>query len=107
MQCNTPPPPPPHAQCLFPTKPLPNPGEGDNQPFVAKFDSTGALIYATFVNNTGTAFLGGGSATALAVDSAGNAYVTGLASLGVANSDFPTTPGAFQTAFAGGPAMLS
>jgi len=32
------------------------------------------------------------------VDSAGNAYVTGF----TASTNFPTTPGAFQTAFGGG-----
>jgi hypothetical protein len=75
----------------FPTK---NPlqasyGGGADDAFVAKLNSTGsALIYSTYL---------GGDAddmgTAIAVDSAGNAYVTGLAP----SSNFPTTPGAFQT----------
>lgn len=57
--------------------------------FVMKLNPSGtALLYSTF--------LGGGDsdgANAIAIDSAGNAYVTGLA----ASKDFPTTPGAFQT----------
>jgi hypothetical protein len=56
--------------------------------FVTKFDSTGAtLVYSTY--------LGGSkldSAAAVAVDSAGDAYVVGT----TLSADFPTTPGAYQ-----------
>ena len=53
--------------------------------FVTKLDATGsALGYSTF--------LGGGVGDGIAVDSAGNAYVTGTTS-----SKFPVTPGAFRT----------
>jgi len=56
--------------------------------FVAKLDSTGsALIYSTY--------LGGGgedSAEGIAVDDAGNAYLTG----GTSSTDFPITANAFQ-----------
>src|SRR5439155_719664 len=59
--------------------------------FVTKLNPTGsALVYSTF--------LGPGNALAIAVDAAGNAYVTGFTSF----DDFPTTPGAFQTTFRGG-----
>ncbi|WP_432663752.1 SBBP repeat-containing protein [Wukongibacter baidiensis] len=66
---------------------------GDSDAFVTKLNPTGsALIYSTY--------LGGDSSDdgrGIAIDSAGNAYVTGETSSG----DFPTTPGAFQTALAG------
>ena len=56
--------------------------------FVTKLNATGsALVYST-------ASIGG---IAIAVDAAGNAYLTGRAGPG-----FPTTPGAFQTTFIGG-----
>jgi hypothetical protein len=63
--------------------------------FVTKLDASGsALVYSTF--------LGGGTGTdeanAIAVDSAGAAYVVGYTD----SSDFPTTPGAFDTSYGGG-----
>ena len=62
--------------------------------FVTKMNSTGtALIYSTY--------FGGGtrdSGTDIAVDGAGNAYITGLTDSG----DLPTTPGAFRTTIVGG-----
>src|SRR5439155_4112340 len=61
--------------------------------FVTKLDPTGsALLYSTY--------LGGRSFdenSGLAVDAAGNAYVTGNTD----SSNFPTTLGAFQTAIGG------
>jgi len=58
--------------------------------FVAKLNAAGdTLLYSTF--------LGSGEVYGLAVDSAGNAFFSGLA-----YSSFPTTPGAFQTVFGGG-----
>src|SRR5438105_3602696 len=65
---------------------------GGHDAFVAKFNPSGALIWATY--------LGGPSdeiASGIAVDGAGNVYVTGATS-----GNFPTTPGAFQPSFAGG-----
>ncbi len=64
--------------------------------FVAKLNATGtALLYATYLGGgaTDTNQLGG-----IAVDSSGNAYVTGE----TASDDFPTTLGAFQTTYRGG-----
>lgn len=69
---------------------------GDGDGFVAKVNPTGqALVYSSF--------LGGGSihgintgldvANGIAVDSSGDAYVTGASD----SASFPTTPGAFQT----------
>ncbi len=78
----------------FPTTPgafrtSPNPFFGDT--FVTKLNATGtALVYSTY--------LGADDALGMAVDSGGNAYITGIAS----PPFFPTTPGAFQTAFGGG-----
>jgi beta-propeller repeat-containing protein len=61
--------------------------------FVTKLNAAGdALVYSTY--------LGGGSldtGQGIAVDSAGNAYVTGF----TISPNFPTTPGSIQTAFGG------
>jgi hypothetical protein len=63
--------------------------------FVTKLNPTGsALVYSTFLGGSGTSDIGIG----IAVDAAGDAYVTGFTN----SSDFPTTPGAFQTAYGGG-----
>ena len=58
--------------------------------FVTALDPSGNLIYSTFLNGSATS-----SATAIAVDSGGNAFVTGLTS----STDFPATSGAYQTSF--------
>lgn len=72
----------------FPTTPgavQTNYGGGDA--FVAKLNPAGtALVYSTYLN--------GASGNGIAVDSTGSAYVTGEAG----TTNFPTTPGAFQTA---------
>jgi len=61
---------------------------------VAKIDLTGStLLYSTYLGGSGDDYAYG-----LAVDSVGNAYVTGVTSSG----NFPTTAGAFQTAPGGG-----
>jgi hypothetical protein len=71
----------------FPTTPgafQTNYGGGDA--FVAKLNPSGtALVYSTYLN--------GASGNGIAVDAAGNAYVTGDAG----PTSFPTTAGAFQT----------
>ena len=59
--------------------------------FVSKLSADGStLIYSTFL---GGGFNFGSQANAIFVDSAGNAYVDGSTT----SSDFPVTPGAFQT----------
>jgi hypothetical protein len=61
--------------------------------FVAKLTSAGALSYSTLLIRGALAF-------GIAVNAAGNAYVTGYASNTVGTT-FPTTTGAYQTANAG------
>jgi hypothetical protein len=64
-------------------------GGGFSDAFVAKLNTMGtALEYSTFLG--GTAHEQGSN---IAVDAAGSAHVTGSTS----SSDFPTTPGAFDT----------
>jgi uncharacterized protein (TIGR03437 family) len=58
--------------------------------YVAKLDAAGKLLWATYV--TGTY---GAVAAGMAVDSAGNVIVAGTTN----SSDYPVTPGAFQTAY--------
>ncbi|MCL5006184.1 MAG: SBBP repeat-containing protein [Acidobacteria bacterium] len=63
--------------------------------FVAKLSASGSnLIYASYLGGTGDDF-----ASDIAVDSGGNAYVAGFTSA----ANFPTTHGALQTSFGGGP----
>ncbi len=58
--------------------------------FVSKLNAAGtALVYSTYLGGTGNT-----QATALAVDSSGNVFVTGHTFA----TNFPTTSGAFQTA---------
>jgi hypothetical protein len=62
--------------------------------FVSKLNATGsALLYSTYLGGSGADYGHG-----IAVDTLGNAYVTGW----TFSTDFPTTPDAFQTTFAGG-----
>ena len=57
--------------------------------FVTKFSPDGgSLVYSTYLGGNGS-----DRAYAIAVDSGGSAYVTGLTS----SPNFPTTPGAYQT----------
>jgi len=61
--------------------------------FVTKLNPTGtALVYSTYLGGSGTSS-GGGTPNAITVDTAGNVYVTGQ----TYSTDFPVTPGAFQT----------
>ena len=69
-------------------------GIGEFDAFVTKMNSTGtALIYSTYFGG-GTRDFGND----IALDAAGNAYITGLTD----SSDLPTTPGAFRTTPVGG-----
>ena len=68
-------------------------GGGASDAFVAKLNPAGsALVYSTYLGGSGAD--GGFDAhNNIVVDASGNAYVTGTTT----SSDFPTTPGAFQT----------
>jgi uncharacterized protein (TIGR03437 family) len=71
---------------------------GSSDIFVAKLNSTGtALVYATYLGG-----LGADSARALAVDGAGNVYLTGRTT----SSDFPTL-NAFQPTYRGGGGLIT
>jgi hypothetical protein len=65
--------------------------------FVTKFNATGsALVYSTFLGGSSAGidyWQYGDGASAIAVDGAGSAYVTGV----TYSTDFPVSPGAFQT----------
>jgi hypothetical protein len=63
---------------------------------VTKLNAAGsALVYSTYLggSNSSDASLPGDAGNGIAIDDAGNAYVAGY----TLSSDFPTTPGAFQT----------
>jgi hypothetical protein len=63
-------------------------GGGSTDAFVTKFTADGsALVYSTYVGGSSTDWGG-----AIALDSLGNAYITGQ----TASSDFPTTQTAYQ-----------
>ena len=66
--------------------------------FVAKFDPTAtgsaSLLYSTYLGGSTQDYV-----DAIAVDSVGNAYVTGFTE----SNDFPSTLSALQTTFVGGP----
>jgi len=67
---------------------------GDFDVFVTKLNPAGtALVYSTYLGGSGF-----DRGTAIAVDAAGNAYLTGM----TASNNFPTTSGAFQTTFGDG-----
>ncbi len=69
-------------------------GGGDYDAFVTKLNPTGtALVYSTYLGGTGF-----DQGTGIAVDTTGNVYVTGI----TGSTNFPTTPGAFQSTYAGG-----
>jgi hypothetical protein len=73
---------------------------GGDDAFVTKFNPAGSapLLYSTFLG--GSSGPGGNNdrGMAIALDATANAYVTGLAN----SSNFPTTPGAFDTSHNGG-----
>ena len=83
------------ASTDFPTvNPLQATNHGSNDVFVAKLNAAGsALVYSTYLGGSGA-----DQGSGIAVDGAGNAYVTG----GTSSTDFPVTPGGFQTTSPGG-----
>lgn len=71
---------------------VPQPSLQTGDAFVAKFDPNGALLFSTL--------LGGSkddAAFAIAVDPTNNIYVAGA----TLSTDYPTTPGAYQTSYHG------
>jgi FIMAH domain-containing protein/beta-propeller repeat-containing protein len=61
---------------------------------ISKFDSTGAtLLFSTYLGGSGD-----DTAEGMAIDGAGNVYITGRTT----SHDFPTTPGAYNRTFNGG-----
>jgi hypothetical protein len=82
-----------------PDFPLKNPiqanyGGGGSDAFISKLNATGtALVYSTYIGGSSE-----DAATAVTVDSEGNAYVTGT----TASTNFPVTPGVLQTSSIGG-----
>ena len=73
---------------------LPTPASTGNSAFVVKLDPTATIFnYATLLGGSGN-----DGVAAVALDTSGNVYVTGIAN----SVDFPTTPGAFE-AIAGTP----
>ncbi len=78
-----------------PDFPLQNPLQptygGNEDAFVTEINSTGsALVYSTYLGGSGP-----DAALQLAVDRTGDAYVSGL----TYSTDFPVTPGAYQTTY--------
>ena len=66
---------------------------GFAQAFVTKFNSMGTgLVYSTFLGGSNN-----NSSAAIALDSTGNAYVTGFTN----SADFPTTPDAYRPMYNG------
>jgi hypothetical protein len=66
---------------------------GGADAFLTKFGPFGGLLYSTYLGGAK-----GEIGIGVAADDAGNAYITGATQ----STDFPTSPGAFQTSFAGG-----
>jgi len=65
-------------------------GGGNSDAFVTKLNPKGSgLVYSTYIGGSNG---GGESASAIAIDSGGNAYITGLT-----GSGFPVTAGAYQS----------
>ncbi len=82
--------------CGFPTTPraFQPTHKGGQDAVIAKLNATGTkLIYSTYLGGSGD-----DSIVGAAIDSAGNAYLTGYTD----STDFPITPGAFQTTHKGG-----
>jgi len=67
---------------------------GGEDGFAAKLDSYGNLVYASYIGGAGN-----DAATGIATDRTGNAYISGYTS----SAGFPTTPGAPQVNYRGGP----
>ncbi|KAA6479396.1 SBBP repeat-containing protein [Bacillus cereus] len=76
-----------------------NGGPFTSDAFVTKFKVDGSgLVYSTYLGGSKINSLGGSNGRNIVVDCVGNAYVTGSTD----STDFPTTPGAFDTTYNGG-----
>jgi uncharacterized protein (TIGR03437 family) len=70
-----------------------------NNVFVTKWSPDGSqVLYSTYLGGSG-----GDTATGIAVDSSGSAYITGVTS----SPDFPTTAGAFNTKLSNAPNIFA
>jgi hypothetical protein len=65
---------------------------GGSDAFVAKLSASGSVVYSTYLGGSGTDY-----GNRIAMDTAGNAYVTGETD----SRDFPTTTGAFAPTYHG------
>jgi hypothetical protein len=82
------------AGCTFPCTVFDATRSGSRDAFVTKLNAAGtALVYSTYLGGSGSE-----TGLGIAVDTAGNAYVTGVTD----STNFPTTVGAFQGTFGGG-----
>ena len=70
--------------------------QGSFDAFVSKFNAAGDLVYTTYLGSQGGTQTGS-TGRGIAVDGAGNVYVTGDTDAG----DFPVTAGAFDESFNG------
>jgi len=71
---------------------------GGQDAFAAKLSTTGGgLVYSTYLGGSGGTMANPEQANAIAIDSSGNAYVTGVTN----SANFPITAGSYQTAFGG------
>ncbi|MGI8549536.1 MAG: SBBP repeat-containing protein [Dehalococcoidia bacterium] len=84
----------PTSPTAYQPAPLGN-SSSERNAFVTAFNPAGngpaSLVYSTYLGGS-SPFGFGGQTTGIAVDTAGNAYVTGTTQ----SADFPTTPGAYQ-----------
>jgi hypothetical protein len=86
----------------FPTTPdaFQTAANGLSDAIVTKLNPAGsALVYSTYLGGSGNL----DSGADITVDTSGNAYITGFTQ----STDFPTTPGAFQTTSNGGGAFVT
>jgi hypothetical protein len=68
---------------------------GIENAYITKLNAAGtALVYSTYLGGNGE-----DSGNCIVIDGAGTSYVTGATS----STNYPVTPGAFQTAYQGGP----
>jgi hypothetical protein len=88
----------------FPTTPgaFDTTHSGYTEAFMVKLSADGSqLLYSTFLGGTTVSDPGGTRGLAIAVDTSGNAYVTGSTGW-FSVPEFPATPGAFDTSWNGG-----